>query len=68
VLVAEVEEETPAARAGIRPGDVILEVNRRRVRDVQTFEEALGGAGQDALLFVQRDGRSQYIVLKPEAR
>jgi S1-C subfamily serine protease len=68
VLVAEVEEETPAARAGIRPGDVILEVNRRRVRDVRTFEEALEGTGQDALLFVQREGRSQYIVLKPEAR
>jgi len=66
VLVSEVEDGTPAARAGIRAGDVILEVNRRRVRDVRSFEEALGGAEQDALLFVQRDGRSQYIVLKPE--
>jgi serine protease Do len=68
VLVAEVEEGTPAARAGIRPGDAILEVNRRRVRDLSSFEEALGRSEQDVLLFVQREGRSQYLVLKPEAR
>jgi Do/DeqQ family serine protease len=66
VLVAEVEDGSPASRSGIRPGDVILEVNRRRVRDVRSFEEALGQAEQDALLFVQREGRSQYVVLKPE--
>jgi serine protease Do len=68
VLVTEVEEGTPAARAGIRPGDAIVEVNRRRVRDLKSFEEALGRGEQDVLLFVQREGRSQYVVLKPEGR
>jgi Do/DeqQ family serine protease len=68
VLVAEVEENSPAARAGIRAGDAIVEVNRRRVRDLRSFEEALGRAEQDVvLLFVQREGRSQYVVLKSEA-
>jgi Do/DeqQ family serine protease len=67
VLVSEVEENGPAARAGIRAGDAIVEVNRRRVRDLRTFEDALGRAEQDVLLFVQREGRSQYVVLKSEA-
>jgi len=67
VLVSEVEENSPAARAGIRAGDAIVEVNRRRVRDLRSFEEALGRAERDAvLLFVQREGRSQYVVLKSE--
>jgi Do/DeqQ family serine protease len=73
VLVSEVEDDTPAARAGIRAGDVILEVNRQRVRDVKGFEDALargatGGGSSDPLLLVQRDGRTQYIVMKPEPR
>jgi serine protease Do len=68
VLVSEVEEGSPAARAGIRPGDAIVEVNRRRVRDPQSFGEALSRAEQDVLLFVQREGRSQYVVLKSEAK
>ncbi len=68
VLVSEVEEGSPAGRAGLRPGDAIVEVNRRRVRDVQAYEQAVGRAEQDVLLFVQREGRSQYVVLKAEPR
>jgi Do/DeqQ family serine protease len=66
VLVAEVEEDSPAARAGVQAGDVIVEVNRRRVTDPRAFEEALGRAGRDVLLFVQREGRSRYVVMKAE--
>ena len=66
VLVSEVEENSPAARAGVRPGDAIVEVNRRRVRDLRSFEDALGRTEQDPLLFIQREGRSQYVVLKSE--
>ncbi len=66
VLVSEIEEDSPASRAGLRPGDAILEVNRRRVRDVRSFEEALAASEQDAVLFVQREGRSQYLVMKSE--
>ncbi len=68
VLVSEVDEDSPAARAGIRPGDAIIEVNRRRVKDLRSFEDALGRSEQDVLLFVQREGRSQYVVLKSEGR
>jgi serine protease Do len=68
VLVSEVEDGSPAARAGIRPGDAITEVNRRRVRDLKSFEDALGAAEQDVVVFIQREGRSRYVVLKPEGR
>jgi len=68
VLVASVEEDSPAARAGIRPGDAILQVNRRPVTDVGTFDEALRRAGPDVLLFVRREGRTMFLVMKAEPR
>jgi serine protease Do len=68
VLVNEVDEGGPAARAGLQPGDAILEVNRKRIRDPGAFEDALGRAERDVLLFVQREGRSLYVVLKVDAR
>ncbi len=67
LLVSDVEDDTPAARAGIRPGDVILEVNRRGLKDLRTFEQALRG-DRDLLLFVKREGRSLYLVMKAESR
>jgi serine protease Do len=66
VLVAEVQDGSPAERAGVRTGDAILEVNRQRVRDPQSFEQALSKAEQDVLLFIQREGRSQFVVMKSE--
>jgi serine protease Do len=58
VLVSKVEENGPADRAGIEPGNVILEVNRRPVTTPRQFEEALKGAGTAGrllLMFATRD-------------
>ena len=68
VLVSEVGDGSPAARAGLRQGDAILELNRRRVKDVRAFEEALGRAERDVLVFVRREGRTLYVVMKAEPR
>ena len=65
VVVSGVEEGGPAARGGIRPGDIVSEVNRERVRSVQEFTRALGQMrrGANLLLLVQRDGNSRFVVL-----
>lgn len=38
VLVTEVELDSPAGRAGVRRGDIIREINRKPVKNVQDFE------------------------------
>jgi serine protease Do len=62
-LVSRVEPRSPAARAGIRPGDVILEVNRRKVATAAEAVQALQQVGKDdvALLLVSRDGQELFL-------
>lgn len=65
VVVTTVEEEGPAASAGIREGDVILEVNRQRVRTAKEYTVALQkGAGNPLLLLISRGESTLYVALK----
>jgi Do/DeqQ family serine protease len=66
LYVAEVEPDGPAADAGIRPGDVIEQVNRKPVTDVATLKAAVkGSAGKPALVLVTRKGDSLYLTIEP---
>ena len=65
VVVTTVDEEGPAAAAGIREGDVILEVNRERVRTPEEYTKALRkGAGNPLLLLIARGESTLYMALK----
>jgi serine protease Do len=57
-LVTSVDDDGPAARAGLKAGDVILKFNGKDVEGAE-FREAVGkaDAGSEATLTVQRDGR-----------
>ncbi|MDY7228277.1 trypsin-like peptidase domain-containing protein [Hyalangium rubrum] len=67
ILVTGVVPNSPAAQAGVAAGDVLLEVNRRRVKDVAGVRATLekGGAGTKVLLRVQRGDVEQYVALSP---
>ncbi|HEY7491402.1 MAG TPA: DegQ family serine endoprotease [Candidatus Tectomicrobia bacterium] len=65
VLVAGVEDDGPAADAGIRRGDVIIEVNRQRVRNTRDYTEALRkNADAAILLLISRGETTLYVALK----
>ena len=65
VFVADVTAESPAAHAGIRSGDVIMEVNRQRVRTTQEYAEALRrSADATLLLLIARGDSTLYVALK----
>jgi serine protease Do len=66
LYVSEVEPDGPAADAGIRPGDVIEQVNRKPVTDVAGLRAAVkGAAGKPALVLVTRKGDSLYLTIDP---
>jgi serine protease Do len=64
VVVAGVEPESPAAEAEIRKGDVIQEVDRKPVKNVENFEQAMETAkDQENILFLVRRGDSNLFVV-----
>ncbi|MBM4196034.1 MAG: DegQ family serine endoprotease [Gammaproteobacteria bacterium] len=60
VLVASVEPESPAAAGGLRANDIVVAVNRTRVRSVQEFREAAGD--QRLLILSIRRGNRDLLV------
>jgi serine protease Do len=64
VIIAGVSPGSAAAKAGLRPGDVILEVDRSKVDSVTAFQNAQKRSKDRLLLLVSRQGRTLYVVLK----
>jgi len=62
VVVTEVSPGSAAASAGLERGDVIQEVNRKPVHNVNEFDAAVGSK-EGALLLVNRNGHTTYIAL-----
>jgi len=63
VLVSRVVAGRGAWRAGLRRGDVILELNRKPVGSVEEYERVREGAGSSLLFYIRRGGQSFFILL-----
>jgi regulator of sigma E protease len=68
VVVGVVEPDSPAARAGIQRGDLIVAVDGTPVPTYEEFSmEVLGKANREISLIVERAGRSMSVQLTPVA-
>jgi serine protease DegQ len=63
VEVSSVDQGSPAWRAGLRPGDVIYEVNRNDVGSLQDFNELIAGQSAVTALGVVRQNRRMLVIL-----
>jgi serine protease Do len=67
VVISDIKDGSPAAEAGLQPGDLISEVNRTAVKNLNDYQQALKRVkkGENLLLLVKRDGGALYVVLTP---
>jgi serine protease Do len=68
LVVVDVEGSSPASGAGIRPGDLILEVDQVRLGGLEQFNKQILSyrTGDTVLFLVKRRGTTLYLTLKIE--
>lgn len=67
-VIGGVMPDSPAAAAGIRPGDAILSIDGRTVSMWNEVPEAIGAKqGAPVTIVLSRDGQEQTLTLAPES-
>jgi serine protease Do len=68
VVVQSVRPASPADEAGIQPGDVIVEVNRKPAQSASQFSSEVhqNREGKDLLLLVWSKGNASYRTIHPD--
>jgi len=67
VVVVRVKPGSTVEEAGIREGDIIIEVNRQAVHSMKAYERIAGKLPKDqaVLLLLKRQGQTIYLTLRP---
>lgn len=70
VVVDEVNADSPASRAGLKAGDVVVEFDGERVRSARQFSRLVqeSVAGRTVKTAVMRDGKKVDLTVTPETR
>jgi serine protease Do len=68
VVIADIEAGSPAQRAGLARGDILLQVNRRPVASVADAARELGRvqSGATAFLLILRNGQESFVTVRKE--
>jgi serine protease Do len=67
VAVVDLDPAGAAVRAGIEPGDVIVEADRKPVSSVRELESRIAEAGDNVLFLVHRGGSTLFIAVSKKS-
>ncbi|NEQ17568.1 MAG: PDZ domain-containing protein, partial [Moorea sp. SIO3E2] len=69
VLIAKVIANSPAAKAGLRAGDVIRKINDQPVKDATEVQKSVAKTkvGSDLILELRRNQRDTKLTVRPGA-
>ncbi len=68
VVIIRTEPNSPADDAGIKKGDIIQEIDRQRISNLNDFNKAVSKVkpADTVLLFVNRNGKKFYVAVSPQ--
>ena len=68
VVVVKIEPDSPADEAGLKKGDIVQEVDRQKISNLNEFNKAAARVkpNDTVLLFVNRSGKKFYAALSPQ--
>lgn len=67
VVINGIEPNSPASEKGLRSGDIILEINRKKIKSLSDVRSVLSKSGRKAvLLLVARGERTFTVSIKPQ--
>ena len=68
VVVAGIEDGSPAAESGIKPGDLILEINREEIGSLSDYRKAIVDVrkGETILFLIRRGSNTLFFTLEAE--
>jgi len=64
VVIEDVLEDSPGAKAGLQPGDIIIAIDNNVTGNIQTYKNMLQVVGARLKILVNRDGRPIMTSLK----
>lgn len=68
VVVVKVDPDSKVSEAGIRPGDIILQINQQNITTLQEYKQATARIKMKdrILLLVRRKGEDLFVTVRPE--
>ncbi len=68
IVIVKIDPDSRAYEAGIRPGDLILQIDQKNTPTLEAYKKAAGAVRSKdrVLLLVRRKGEDLFVTLKPE--
>jgi serine protease Do len=68
VVVVRVDQGSSVEDAGLRKGDVIQEIDRKKITGIDGYNQILAEvrSGDTVLMFINRGGKRFYVTVKAD--
>ncbi|MFO7761462.1 MAG: DegQ family serine endoprotease [Thermodesulfobacteriota bacterium] len=64
IIITDVKRGSTGHLAGLRRGDIILEINRKEVKNLKDFSKAIEESGGSILMLIKRDDHTRFVVIR----